>query len=154
MRWFVAGLDVGGRSVITSAGEQHLSDDPAPVIERILATDQSPPPSVPSGAALHRDLGVGTGLVQWRIVRWGPGFSLPMHSTDTIDLDCVIEGAVELVLDDGAHPLRPGDCVAVAGVDHAWRTGDTGCVLAIALIGATPRPAQVARPPRDSPIRP
>jgi len=95
---------------------------------------------------MHRDLGVRTGLVEWRILRWGPGFSLPMHNTDTFDLNCVIEGAVELVLDDGVHPLRPGDCVAVAGVDHAWQAGDEGCVLAIALIGATPRPASAPQP--------
>lgn len=141
MRWLVTGLDAEGHSAITSAGEQHLSNDPTPVIERIFATDQSPPPSAPGGQALHRDLGVGTGLVQWRIVRWGPGFSLPMHNTDTIDLDCLIEGGVELILDDGAHALGPGDCVVVTGIDHAWRTSEMGCILAIALIGTTPRPA-------------
>jgi hypothetical protein len=91
-----------------------------------------------------RDLGVGVGLLQWRVISWGPNFELPMHNTDTIDLDCVIEGGVELILDNSAHLLGPGDCVVVPGVDHGWRTGEAGCVLAIALFGTPPRSSRGA----------
>ncbi len=139
MRWMITGLDDTGRSRILSDGARHLADVKETSIERILVTQQSPPPPVPGGSALHRDLGVGEGLLHWRIVTWGPNFELPMHHTDTIDLDCVIEGSVDLLLDDGVHTLGPGDCVVVPGVDHGWRTGATSCIIALALFGTSPR---------------
>ena len=40
-----------------------------------------------------------------------------MHHTDTIDLDTISSGSIELLLDDGAHSLERGDCVVVAGVE-------------------------------------
>ena len=60
-----------------------------------------------------------------------------MHHTDTIDYDIVLAGSVELILDDGAHLLGPGDCVVITGVDHAWRAGPDGVILSVALIGST-----------------
>jgi hypothetical protein len=61
-----------------------------------------------------------------------------MHHTDTLDFDIVLAGSVELLLDDGAHPLGPGDCVVVSGVDHAWSTGSDGCSLSIVTVGTPP----------------
>jgi hypothetical protein len=64
-----------------------------------------------------------------------PNGEAPMHHTDTIDLDTVVSGSIELVLDDGAHAMGVGDCAVVTGVDHAWRAGPEGCVFAAAMIG-------------------
>ena len=72
------------------------------------------------------------------LVHWEASHEWPMHYTDTIDLDVVLSGAIELVLDDGAHRLEPGDSVVVNGIDHAWRAGPEGCVMSVATIG-TPR---------------
>ena len=45
-----------------------------------------------------------------------------MHTTDTVDIDVVISGEVDLELDDGSEVhLRPGDCVIQNGTRHAWR---------------------------------
>jgi hypothetical protein len=62
-----------------------------------------------------------------------------MHHTDTVDFDTLLEGSLELQLDDGTHPLNVGDCVIVAGVDHAWKSGPEGCRLSVAMV-ATPAP--------------
>jgi quercetin dioxygenase-like cupin family protein len=61
-----------------------------------------------------------------------------MHRTDTLDFAVILEGSVELTLDDGVHPLLPGDCVVVQGVDHAWRAGEQGCVLCGINLGTAP----------------
>jgi mannose-6-phosphate isomerase-like protein (cupin superfamily) len=61
-----------------------------------------------------------------------------MHTTDTVDLDLVISGELDLELDDGAEVhLRPGDCVIQNGTRHAWRnrTPDPCTMLSI-LLGA------------------
>ncbi len=61
-----------------------------------------------------------------------------MHTTDTVDLDLIIAGEVDLELDDGAEVhLRPGDCVVQNGTRHAWhnRTSEPMTMLSI-LVGA------------------
>jgi mannose-6-phosphate isomerase-like protein (cupin superfamily) len=61
-----------------------------------------------------------------------------MHTTDTVDLDLIITGEVDLELDDGAEVhLRAGDCVVQNGTRHAWhnRTSEPMTMLSI-LVGA------------------
>jgi mannose-6-phosphate isomerase-like protein (cupin superfamily) len=61
-----------------------------------------------------------------------------MHTTDTVDLDLVLSGEMDLELDDGAEVhLRPGDCVIQNGTRHAWhnRTSEPCRMLSI-LVGA------------------
>ena len=66
-----------------------------------------------------------------------------MHTTDTVDIDVVISGEVDLELDDGktVH-LRAGDCVIQNGTRHAWhnRTSEP-VVLFVTLLGAARRAA-------------
>lgn len=62
-----------------------------------------------------------------------------MHTTDTVDLDLIITGELDLELDDGAEVhLGPGDCVIQNGTRHAWhnRTSQPCTMLSI-LVGAT-----------------
>jgi quercetin dioxygenase-like cupin family protein len=62
-----------------------------------------------------------------------------MHHTDTVDFDLVVEGTIELILDDGAHALQSGDCVFMTGVDHGWRAGPAGCILSGTSLGCRRR---------------
>src|SRR5678815_3637315 len=142
MRRLITGTDGAGRSCVV--GEDEVTFGAAP--ERggvsyglLYMSAELPPPLSPAGSAEHLDLGVARGL-GWMIIRWEPGFEWPMHHTDTVDLDLVLEGSIELLLDDGAHRLGPGDSVLVTGVDHAWRSGPHGCTVAIVGIGV-PRDA-------------
>jgi mannose-6-phosphate isomerase-like protein (cupin superfamily) len=64
-----------------------------------------------------------------------------MHTTDTVDLDLLLSGELDLELDDGAEVhLRPGDCVIQNGTRHAWhnRTSEPCTMLSI-LVGGTRR---------------
>lgn len=64
-----------------------------------------------------------------------------MHTTDTVDLDLVLSGELDLELDNGAEVhLRPGDCVIQNGTRHAWhnRTSEQCTMLSI-LVGGTRR---------------
>ncbi len=61
-----------------------------------------------------------------------------MHTTDTVDLDLVLSGEMDLELDDGAEVhLRPGDCVVQNGTRHAWRNRTSEpCTMLSILVGA------------------
>ncbi|MBB2993758.1 quercetin dioxygenase-like cupin family protein [Mycolicibacterium iranicum] len=61
-----------------------------------------------------------------------------MHTTDTIDFEVVLEGTVELELDDGAKvTLNPGDTVVQNGTRHRWHNpGDVPARLALFVCGA------------------
>jgi mannose-6-phosphate isomerase-like protein (cupin superfamily) len=60
-----------------------------------------------------------------------------MHTTDTVDLDFVLSGEMDLELDDGAEVhLRTGDCVIQNGTRHAWRNRSSEpCRILSILVG-------------------
>lgn len=48
------------------------------------------------------------------------------HRTDTLDYILVLDGPVELVLDDASVMLEPGDAVVQRRTNHAWKNhGDS-----------------------------
>jgi len=142
VRTFITGVDADGRSCVVSSDELAL-DQLAPAFAMGIpyATADSPPPARPAGAGPLIDQGIAPGVVRWMVVDMGPEFETPLHHTDTLDLQTVVSGSVDLLLDDGAHHLEQGDLVVLTGVDHAWRTGAEPCRLSAVLIG-TPPPAE------------
>ena len=139
MRKFITGVDADGRSCVVGVDDVSLDEvGPGFAIAIPYATTTSPPPARPVGAAPLIDQFIDPGLVRWMIVDLGPGTETPMHHTDTLDLQTVVSGEVELVLDDGAHSLHAGDLVVLTGVDHAWRTGEQSARLSAVLIGTPP----------------
>jgi quercetin dioxygenase-like cupin family protein len=85
------------------------------------------------------DLRLEPGLLRWDVVDYAPGATTPLHHTDSVDLDVVLQGSIEAILDDGPHRLDVGDCIVMTGVDHGWKAGPEGCRLLVLLIG-TPTP--------------
>jgi quercetin dioxygenase-like cupin family protein len=73
-----------------------------------------------------------------RIVDMLPGKQSPMHRTNSIDYGIVLEGEVELELDDGAkRTVRQGGIIVQRGTNHLWRnTTDRVCRIAFVLIEA------------------
>jgi mannose-6-phosphate isomerase-like protein (cupin superfamily) len=98
------------------------------------------PPEGTAGPAIN-DLAAATaemeqklpGLLQY-LESDNPG----MHTTDTVDFEVVLQGEVELELDDGAKvTLHPGDTVVQNGTRHRWRNpGTEHGVLAVFIAGA------------------
>jgi quercetin dioxygenase-like cupin family protein len=139
MRRLVTGTDSDGRSCIVEARDVTFTDAlPGLAVDGLYATTESPPPTRPAGRGQFLDLAVAPGRTQWALLRYDAGGEYPMHHTDTVDFDIVLEGAIELTLDDGVHELAVGDCVVMTGVDHAWRAGPDGCTLSVLSIGTPP----------------
>ncbi len=145
MRRLVTGVDDAGRSCVVEDAELALagmsapSGSPGVSAAQVFAVLACPAPVRPAGRATFHDMGVPPGLARWTVFRFAPEYTSPMHHTDTIDVDIVLEGSVEIVLDDRAHPLEQGDCVVVTGVDHGWKAGPEGVLMSVAVIGTPPR---------------
>jgi hypothetical protein len=141
MRRLVAGIDADGRSHLVEESD-FAADQMVPgigVATVYETTDPLPPPR----PARPRDLlpmGLAPGRVRWLVMEWGAGVEIPvpMHHTDTVDLNFIVSGSCELVLDDGNHTCGAGDLVVVPGVDHSWINGPDGCVFNSVTVGTTP----------------
>ena len=65
-----------------------------------------------------------------------------MHRTRSVDYAVVMEGEIDMILDDGEVHLAAGDVLVQQGTDHAWvNRGARPCRIAFVLIGATELPA-------------
>ena len=74
-----------------------------------------------------------TWRVAWHRTVFGPNTAARKHATPTFDVDVVISGEVDLLLEDGQVRLGPGDTVVIPGVVHGWRTGSTSCDFICAI---------------------
>ncbi|MBV9661926.1 MAG: hypothetical protein JO337_12290 [Acidimicrobiales bacterium] len=137
MRRLVTGVDDQGRSRVVENEELTTGTD-APAAQHVFRTPSKPPPARPQGTGAFRDLGVPPGILQVYLVHMPPNAEHANHHTDTVDVDTILGGGGEIVLDDGAHTLAPGDCVVVNGVDHAWRAGPDGLTFTAVVLGTPP----------------
>jgi mannose-6-phosphate isomerase-like protein (cupin superfamily) len=60
-----------------------------------------------------------------------------MHKTRSVDFAVVMEGEIDMILDDGEVHLAAGDVLVQQGTDHAWvNRGERPCRIAFVLIDA------------------
>ncbi|MGO9926370.1 MAG: cupin domain-containing protein [Mycobacterium sp.] len=141
-RLLITGVDASGRSC--AAQDERITLQGGAGLDGVLYAVLYATPSLPSisagggRAADTLDLAVAAGAMRWTVIDYAPGAGFSMHHTDTVDLDVVLSGSVDLILDDGAHPLAVGDSAVVTGVDHGWRAGPEGCRLSVLTIGVSP----------------
>ncbi|GAW17497.1 hypothetical protein ANO14919_069540 [Xylariales sp. No.14919] len=56
-----------------------------------------------------------------RMVDFGPGYVCMMHRTQSLDFGVVVEGEIDLILDDGSSTrLKRGDIAVQRATIHAW----------------------------------
>jgi mannose-6-phosphate isomerase-like protein (cupin superfamily) len=82
-------------------------------------------------ASIHREMGLGT-----------QGHGAPArhpftHRTRSIDYAFVLEGEIDMLLDDTEVHLRAGDILVQQGTNHAWvNNSKANCRIAFVLIDA------------------
>ncbi|MDE2790454.1 MAG: cupin domain-containing protein [Paracoccaceae bacterium] len=63
-----------------------------------------------------------------------------MHRTDSLDFAIVLQGEIDMLLDEDEVHLTAGDVVIQRGTNHAWSNrGTETCVIAFVLIDAVTR---------------
>lgn len=98
-----------------------IGEKPEDMGARIIGT--APPPS-------------GT---RFAVIDFPPGNQPHMHRTETIDYVIVMEGEIEMDMDDSSVKLKAGDIMIQRGTNHAWanRSGRRARV-AFVLVDAKP----------------
>lgn len=137
----VTGHDANGRAVFKSEDVTPTRMIPSGDASFLLVwtTATVPADNNDETDGRHRDAGLtleGGSVI--RIVDILPGKESPMHRTNSIDYGIVLEGEIELELDDGAkQTIRQGGIVVQRGTMHLWRnTTDKVCRIAFILIEA------------------
>jgi mannose-6-phosphate isomerase-like protein (cupin superfamily) len=144
VRRLVLSVDEGGRSCIAESdavADCAIEGVPHASIARLFAIDQSPPPPTPKGLGRYRPGVLPPGHLDWYVIEHAPrGADQPpprdLHYRDVVDLILIIEGAAQLILGDGPHEVRAGDCIVMAGAEHAFQPAAGGCRLMGLAIGA------------------
>ena len=165
VRRIVTGIDANGQAIFVSDGPPpRMVEAPTGTAVADLWNVFGPPsdPSdggdLPAGGAF--ELEAKPGGLWWRLIRLPlPDTSLPreqqfvsnahddrfskdkpgMHRTDSLDLMLVVEGRIELEVDDGLREVGPGDCVVQRGTLHRWRViGDGPCTYLTAMFATDP----------------
>jgi len=152
----VTGHDANGRAVFRSEDVTPTKMIPSGDASFLLVwtTATVPADNNDETDGRHREAGLtleGGSVI--RVVDMLPGKESPMHRTNSIDYGIVMEGEVELELDDGAkRTVRQGGIVVQRGTNHLWRnTTDKPCRIAFVLIDA-PAYMHNGRPlPEDKP---
>jgi hypothetical protein len=144
----MTGVDANGRSCLVDVVDVvpgAVEGGHGVNVARMFATTESPPPPRLPALGQHVDVSLAPGMFRWLVVDHpahdpgaGPTTARTIHHGDTLDLVFIHEGSGNLLLQDGAHPVQAGDCIVMAGVDHAMQPGPEGCRILVVSIGTPP----------------
>ena len=137
----VTGHDAGGRAVFRSEDLSPSKMIPSGDAAFLLVWSTETVPADNNDETDGRERDAGLTLNQGSVIRITdllPGKQSPMHRTNSIDYGIVLEGEIELELEDGAkRTVQQGGIVVQRGTNHRWRnTTDMVCRIAFVLIEA------------------
>jgi quercetin dioxygenase-like cupin family protein len=97
----------------------------------------APEKDIPADFATHRAFVEKMGLFPEGPQRDNPRHPA-MHKTNTVDYAIVIEGEIDMLLDDSEIHLKAGDVLVQQGTNHAWANrGDKPCKVCFVLVDAS-----------------
>jgi quercetin dioxygenase-like cupin family protein len=136
VRRIVTGHDARGRAVF------EIDDlvEEAALGAVVWSTGALPADNNGPAASAGTLAGIATAGTVVRAMTIQPGHRSPMHRTQTLDFGVVLEGSIQLELDDGAiTSVNAGDVVVQRGTIHAWENvTDRPCRVLFVLVAAEP----------------
>ncbi len=136
IRRIVTGHDPEGRAVF--AADEAVEEEMLGAV--VWSTSSLPADNSGPAQSAGAPAGIAPQGSIIRVMTIEPGHRSPMHRTQTLDYGVVLEGAINLELDDGAvKSVTAGDIVVQRGTIHAWENvTDKPCRIAFILVPAEP----------------
>jgi quercetin dioxygenase-like cupin family protein len=143
IRRVITGHDANGKAIVTidEIAKNVVQSRPGANAAVIWTTESLPADNTGDEDAGLRKTGTTLpGGSVFRVVKFHPGVVPRMHRTDSIDYAVVIEGEIDMELDDGVMVrLKAGDVLVQRGTIHNWiNRGTVPCTIAFSLIAAAP----------------
>jgi mannose-6-phosphate isomerase-like protein (cupin superfamily) len=147
MQLLRVGVDPEGRSCVVERTEvvtNPIDGVALASMASLVTTGESPPPPGPPGLGALVNSNLPPGHVSCFVVEHEPRersdgpTTTDLHWRNALEVVLILDGAAEMVLGDGAHPVVAGDCVVLHGGDHALRPAAVGCRLVAFSIGTLP----------------
>ena len=146
IRRVVTGHDAGNvAKVLIDAPATNLKNPESGIRSTLMwITDQNPADIAIGEKA--EDMGariVGTAPpangTRFCVIDFPPGNHPHMHRTETVDYVIVIEGEIDMDMDDSTVKLKAGDIMVQRGTNHAWANrSNARARLAFVLVDAKP----------------
>jgi quercetin dioxygenase-like cupin family protein len=146
IRRVVTGHDADNvaKVILDAPATNSKSSQPGLVSTMMWCTDGAPA-KIPVGEQVE-DMGariLGTAPppkgTRFAVIDFPPNSVPHMHRTETIDYVIVIEGEIEMDMDDSTVKLKQGDVMIQRGTNHAWANrSDKRARVAFVLIDAEP----------------
>ena len=152
IRRVITGHDRKNVAKVIREGEATNTKTPRPgVCSTLMWSTDSMPADIAVGEDVE-DMGariLGTAPpengTRFIVMEFAPGIASEMHRTETIDYIAVLDGEIDMDMDDSTVKLRAGDIMVQRGTHHAWvNRGAVPARLAIVLIDA--KPLRIGRP--------
>jgi len=105
----------------------------------LWVTDETPANVSQAKDRAERETGIPPphGGSIFRVVEFPPGSEAAMHRTPSIDYAVVLDGEIDMLLDDCEVHLAAGDTLVQQATNHAWiNRGTRPCRIAFVLIDA------------------
>jgi mannose-6-phosphate isomerase-like protein (cupin superfamily) len=139
----VALLWVTGESPVDMSGRQDRASTavgvPPPANGSIFRIVDFPPYTPNATPVDHHKMLVAMGIVP---ETQGYARHANTHRTRSIDYALVLEGEIDMLMDDTEVHVKAGDVLVQQGTNHAWvNNGDKPCRIAFILIDAKEPPA-------------
>jgi quercetin dioxygenase-like cupin family protein len=119
---------------------------PAPgTVSTLIWSTDSAPAKIPAGRNVE-DMGariLGTAPpahgTRFTVIDFPPGNTPHMHRTETIDYVLVLDGEIEMDMDQSTVKMKAGDIMVQRGTNHAWANrSNARARVAFVLIDAEP----------------
>lgn len=120
---------------------------PNGIVSTLIWSSDASPATIPVGLDVE-DMGariLGTAPPphgsRFAIIEFPPRTAGAMHRTDTLDLLVVMDGQIDMQLDDSSVSLKRGDVMVQRGTNHLWQNNsDTPARAAVVLLDAETLP--------------
>src|SRR5438309_6764061 len=152
IRRVVTGHDADNvAKVLIDAPATNAKKPSAGTVSTLMWCTDGAPADIPVGLDIE-DMGariLGTAPpangTRFAVIDFPPGNHPHMHRTETVDYVIVIEGEIEMDMDDSTVKLKAGDILVQRGTNHAWanRSGKNARVAFVLVDG---QPLGIGKP--------